>query len=67
MSCAVDHDARACAQVPYLQANANAEANHNGWITAGLILLLPLAVLAAGADAGPPPPPVFVPPPPRFR
>jgi hypothetical protein len=34
-----------------LQANANEEANHNGWLAAGLILLLPLAVLAAGADA----------------
>jgi hypothetical protein len=51
LSCAVQHNAQACSAVPLLQANANEEANHNGWLAAGLILLLPLAVLAAGADA----------------
>ena len=43
----------ACTTVPMLQANADAEANHNGWMTAAAIVLLPLYILvaAAGADA----------------
>lgn len=51
--CAVTHDPAACAQVPALQANADEEARTNGLTAAALILLAPLALVAAGATYQP--------------
>lgn len=50
LQCQVQHNPDACAAVPILQANANEEANHNALLTVGLVLLLPLAILAIGAS-----------------
>jgi hypothetical protein len=44
--------AQECASIPALQAEANAEANHNGMLAAAAIVLLPLYILVAAAGSG---------------
>lgn len=53
LACSIEHNPNACNAVPILQHNADEEANHNALLTAGLILLAPIAILAIGAASEP--------------